>query len=260
MKKLLACLALSCLILPLTQLVQPVQAITITYSDKTQKVAPYFDFRGNYDLPFNLNINGYLGFAPDLSSFVSPIPGTSGSSASSSGDLAAQIAQYVKWDSMLDLNLNLGYNVQLFDLDALIGHISGKITPYAGYRHLFTFTGNLNNENTNTQAQGVHYGARFNLGLPLGFSGFAYAEASTLFGGSFERAGASQALQANSLTLPGYGLGVNWALPFVNLASAYIGYKGFFLPADLRHDANLDSGIELVHGLSIGANILFFGI
>jgi hypothetical protein len=252
MKRLLFALALS---LPLLSLAAPSQAITITYSDKTQKVAPYFDFRGNYDLPFNLNINGYAAFAPDLSSFVSPIVSTSTGS-----DLASQIGAQIKWDVLADTNLNLGYNIGIFDLDLLLGHIKGSVTPYLGYRHMWTFTGNVNGNNTNTQAQGAHYGARFNLGLPLGFSGFAYAEASTLFGGSFERDGVSQALVTNGTTLPGFGLGVNWQLPFINLASAYVGYRAFFLPANLRRDPVLDGKLEMVNGLSLGLNFLFFGI
>ncbi|MEZ0368739.1 MAG: hypothetical protein ACAI44_06555 [Candidatus Sericytochromatia bacterium] len=248
-RRITSLLALSCLLLPLAA---PASAFTLTYSDKTQKVAPFFDFRGSYDLPFNLNVNGYVGIAPDLSSFISPLP----ASSSSGSDLASQISQYVKWDSMADLNLNLGYRFQLFDVIGL----SGSLMPYLGYRHMFTFTGAFNGTNTNTQAQGAHYGARFTLGLPLGFTGFAYAEASSLFGGSFEQGGTSSALQTNGVTLPGYGLGVNWQLPFLNLASAYAGYRGFFLPTDLRLDNNLDSGITLVHGLSLGFNVLFFGV
>lgn len=251
-RALLPLIAVSSLSLALSA---PAGAVTLTYSDKTQKVAPFFDFRGSYDLPFNLNVNGYLGFAPDLSSFISPFP-----QAAASGDvLKDQISNWARWDTLADFNLNLGYKFGLFDV---VG-ISGAIVPYVGYRHMFTFTGNFDGSQvkpTNSQAQGIHYGARFNLGLPLGFSGFAYAEASTLVGGSFESNGSSTALQTNGMTLPGYGLGLNWQLPFVNLASAYAGYRGFFLPTDLRLDSNLDSGTTLIHGLSLGVNFLFFGI
>lgn len=249
MKRLMLALALS---LPMLALAAPSQAITITYSDKTQKVAPYFDFRGSYDLPFNLNINGYAAFAPDLSSFVTPIP-TAGVSNS---DIASQIGSMIKWDTLADVNLNLGYRFALFDA---LG-FSGTIMPYLGYRHFWTFTGDANGQNTNTSAQGAHYGGRFTLGLPLGFSAYAYGEASTLFAGSFEQGGTTTPITTNSLTLPGFGLGVNWQLPFINLASAYVGYKGFFLPADLRRDATFDSGTELVNGFSFGLNFLFFGI
>lgn len=229
----------------------PAQAITITYSDKTQKVAPYFDFRGSFDLPFNLNLNGGLGVAPDLASFISPL-----AAPSSGTSLADQISQYVKWDSLLDVNLNLGYRIRLFDG---LG-FSGTLMPYLGYRHLFTFTGAFNGTSTNTQAQGVHYGGRFSLGLPLGFSAYAFAEATTLFGGSFDQGDTHSALVTNSETLPGFGLGVNWQLPLLNLASAYAGYKGFFLPTDLRLDNQLDSGLTLINGFNFGLNFLFFGI
>ncbi|PKL75325.1 MAG: hypothetical protein CVV27_15970 [Candidatus Melainabacteria bacterium HGW-Melainabacteria-1] len=252
LRSLCGSLALSCLLLPLSQ---AASAVTLTYSDKTQKVAPFFDFRGSYDLPFNLNVNGYLGFAPDLSSFISPFP-----SAAGSGDvLKDQISNWARWDTLADLNLNIGYRFQLFDVVGL----NGSIMPYLGYRHMFTFTGNFDGNQvtpTNSQAQGIHYGARFNLGLPLGFSGFAYAEASSLVGGSFEQSGTTTAMMTNGVTLPGYGVGINWQLPFINLASAYAGYRGFFLPTDLRLDANLNEGVTLVHGLSLGANFLFFGI
>lgn len=247
-RRLFAMIACTCLVMQL-----PAQAITLTYSDKTQKVAPYFDFRGSYDLPFNLNVNGFLGIAPDLSSFISPLPP---SATRSGSDLPSQIASQIKWDSLLDLNLNLGYKFKLFDV---IG-FSGTLMPYLGYRHMFTFTGDLNNNSTNTQAQGMHYGARFLLGLPLGFSGFAYAEASTLLGGSFDQGSTHSAMNTHNVTLPGFGLGLNWQLPILNLASAYAGYKGFFLPTDLRLDNNLDSGISLVHGIDFGVNFLFFGI
>lgn len=255
MKKFSLLFAASLTLLSFIQAVPTAEAITLTYSEKTKKVAPYFDFRANYDLPFNLNINGYAALAPDLSSFVTPlIP------AGQSGDLASQIASYVKWDTLLDLNLNLGYKVNLFDLDLVLGHLNGSLMPYVGYRHMFTFTGDLSGGNTSSQNQGAHYGARFNLGLPLGFSAFAYAEASTLFGSSFERSGTSQSINPNNLTLPGYGIGANWTLPFINAASAYAGYRGFFLPADLRHGTPFSGKTELIHGLNFGLNFLFFGI
>lgn len=252
MKRLALAFALS---LPLLSLATPSQAITLTYSDKTQKVAPYFDFRGSYDLPFNLNVNGYVALAPDLSSFVTPE--LSNSTATSNSDIASQIGAMIKWDTLADVNLNLGYKFALFDV---LG-FNASITPYLGYRQFWTFTGNANNQSTNTSAQGAHYGGRFNLGLPLGFSAFAYAEASTLFAGSIETGGVSQPIVTNNLTLPGFGLGLNWQLPFVNLASAYVGYKGFFLPTDLRHsDTTFNNGISLVNGISFGFNVLFFGI
>jgi hypothetical protein len=96
--------------------------------------------------------------------------------------------------------------------------------------------------------------------LPLGFSGFAYAEASTLLGGTYSLGGESQSLATNNTTLPSYGVGVNWSLPVLNMASVYAGYRGFFLPADLRQGPVLSGDLELVHGVSIGASLLWFGI
>lgn len=234
----------------------PAQAITITYSETTQRPAPLFEFRGNYDLPFNLNINGSAAFAPDLASFVTPI---ASSSASSGNVLRDLINNAITVDTLTDLNLNLGYKIDLFDLNALIGQISGNIMPYAGYRHYFTYTINQGDQIT-SNAGGPNYGARFNLGLPLGFTGYAYAEASTLLGGQYEFAGNSSELQTQNLTLPAYGLGVNWTLPIFNAASLYAGYRGFFLPADLRQGASYSGDLELIHGLSFGGSILFFGI
>lgn len=219
-----------------------VEAITITYSDKTQKPAALLEFRGNYDLPFNLNINGYIAGAPDLASFISPINSAA-----------------FKWDMLADTNLNLGYRFQLFDIDAFIGHIQSSIMPYAGYRQYWTFTGDLDGQ-TNSSASGLHYGARLNVGLPLGLSGYAYAEASSLISGSFEQGGNAEPLQTNGLTLPGYGLGLNWTLPILNAASVYAGYRGFFLPGDLRMSNAYNGSMELIHGISIGASILWFGI
>lgn len=234
---------------------RPAEALTLTYSERTQRVAPYFEFRGGYDLPFNLNISGYGAFAPDLSSFVNPLP----DSASTGNLLTDEINRLVRWDTLADVNLNLGYRFRLFDLDAMIGRINASLVPYAGYRQFWTFTGTLDSQ-TNTAAGGLHYGARFNLGLPLGFSGFAYAEASTLLNGNYSQGGESQSLATNNTTLPGYGVGVNWSLPLLNMASVYAGYRGFFLPADLRQGPALSGDIELVHGLSIGASLLWFGI
>lgn len=231
------------------------QAVTLTYSETTQKVAPWFKFEGDYNLPFNLFVKGHVGFAPDLSSFINPLP----ASQSSSSGLAAEIDRFVNFDALADANLNLGYRFQLFDVDALVGHIQGNISPYAGYRHIWTFTGTLSNQ-TYTQMPGLHYGAQFNLGLPLGFTGYAYGEATTLLGGSFEQGGVSQPLQSQGQTLPGFGVGVNWQLPFLNLASAYVGYNGFFLPTDLRKSATLSGEQTLVHGVSLGASVLWFGI
>ncbi|MGV3526457.1 MAG: hypothetical protein ACO1RX_19725 [Candidatus Sericytochromatia bacterium] len=232
------------------------EAVTLTYSDKTQRVAPYFEFRGSQDLPFNLNINGSVGFAPDLSSFITPFP----HSASTGNVLSDQINNWARWDNLVDANLNLGYRFQLFDVNALIGQVNGHLMPYAGYRQLWTNTGALNGDQLSTQAGALHYGARFTLGLPLGFSGFAYGEASSLLSGSVSRNGMSEALATNGVTLPGYGVGVNWNFPFLNLASVYAGYRGFFLPEDLRLGNSLNGQLTLVHGVSLGASVLWFGI
>lgn len=231
------------------------QAVTLTYSDTTGKIAPWFEFKGDFDLPFNLFLNGHVGFAPDLSSFINPLP----PGGSGSGTVAQQIDRFVKFDTLADANLNLGYRFRLFDLDALIGHISGNISPYLGYRHIWTYTGTLNQQ-TFSQMPGLHYGAQFNLGLPLGFSGYAYAEATSLLGGSIDQGSGSQSLDTHGVTLPGFGTGVNWELPFIDLASAYLGYRGFFLPSDLRQSNQLSGDISLVHGVSLGARILWFGI
>ncbi len=248
LKSLLACCALSA---PFFS--APAEAITFTYSETTQKIAPWFDFKGDFNLPFNLFIKGGVGLAPDLSSFVNPLP------ASNSSGLAAEIDRFINADILASGNLNLGYRFQLFDLNLGIGSVNANISPYAGYRHMYTFTGTLS-EQTSTQLPGLHYGAQFNLGLPLGFSGYAFAEATSLLNGSFERGGVQETLQANGTTLPGFGAGVNWQLPFVNLASAYIGYQGFFLPSDLRLSSSLSGDTTLVHGVSIGASFLWFGI
>lgn len=233
------------------------EAITFTYSEKTQRVAPYFEFKGEYDLPFNLNLSGHLGFAPDLSSFVTPIAQTSGTSNS---DLASQIANLIRWDTMLDLNLNVGYNFRVLDVPLGIGNVTTSLIPYVGYRHMWTFTGNLNNSSTNTQTAGLNYGLRLGVGLPLGFSAYAFGGASSLLGGSFEQGGTSQALNPNGMVLPRYGVGAAWNMPFLNMASVYAGYTGFFLPQDLRLSPTYTNGSALVHGLSAGFNILFFGI
>lgn len=249
-------LVLSLSVLGISLGVAPAEALTITYSEKTQRPAPLLDFRAGYDLPFNLNINGKVAFAPDLSSFVAPPLANSGATGNALTDL---INQQVKWDALLDTNLNLGYRFELFDLDVAIGHVQSSLMPYAGYRQYWTFTGTLSQQ-TNSSARGLHYGARWNLGLPLGFSGYAYAEATTLMGGSFEQGGNSEELQTNGLTLPGYGVGVNWTLPILNAASVYAGYQGFFLPGDLRMSNSYNGSTELIHGISVGASLLWFGI
>lgn len=233
------------------------EAITITYSDKTQRVAPYFDFRGDYDLPFNLNVSGGLGFTPDLSSFVPPLAVSSGSGGS---DLLSQAIASIKWDVLFDLQLNAGYNFQLLALDLGIGKLSTTVTPYLGYRHMFTTTGSLTSSPTNSQLMGMNYGGKVKVGLPLGFSGYGYVGASTLFGGSIDQGSGSTAINTKGMTLPEFGLGAAWNLPVFNLASVYLGYRGFFLPSDLRLSNSLDNGTSLVHGLNGGINILFFGI
>ncbi|MGE3728542.1 MAG: hypothetical protein AB7I41_23530 [Candidatus Sericytochromatia bacterium] len=237
------------------------EAITITYSDKTQRVAPYFDFRGDYDLPFNLNVSGSLGFTPDLSSFVPPLAVSSGNTGS---DLLSQAIASIKWDTLFDLQLNAGYNLQLLGLDIGIGKISTTVTPYLGYRHMFTSTGSLTSAltatPTNSQLMGVNYGAKLKLGLPLGFSGYGYVGASTLLGGSIDQGSGATPINTKNMTLPEFGLGAAWNLPIFNLASIYLGYRGFFLPSDLRLNSSLDNGTSLVHGLNGGINVLFFGI
>ena len=247
-------LALCLAFLPLMP-IQEAEAITFTFSDKTKKVAPFFEFRGDYDLPFNINLSGGVGFAPDLSSFVVPLTGNDALGS----DLSSRIAQLISYDMLLDLDANLGYNFSLIGTDIGLNVI---LTPYAGYRHMFTFTGQLNDSNatTNTQSQGVNYGAKLKIGLPLGFSGYGYAGATTLFGGSFEKGGDSQPLNTNNMTLPDFGAGVAWNLPFFNLAHVYAGYRGFFLPNDLRLSANLTNGSSLINGVSAGFSVLFFGI
>ena len=245
--------ALSCLTLLVLGGTRPAQAITLTYSEATEKVAPWFDFKGTFNLPFNLFLQGGVELAPDLASFVNPLP-TSGSTG-----LAAEIDRYINFDVLASGNLNLGYNFDLFNINLGIGSLQANIGPYAGYKHIWTFTGTLN-EQTYTQLPGLNYGAQFNLGLPLGFNAYAFAEATSLLNGSFEQGGVSETLQANGTTLPGFGVGLNWELPFVNLASAYVGYKGFYLPADLRLSNSLSGDTTLIHGVSIGASILWFGV
>jgi hypothetical protein len=230
------------------------KAVTLTYSEATQKIAPWFDFQGNFDLPFNLFIKGNVGLAPDLASFVNPLPASSGSSG-----LAAEIDRYINFDVLASGNLDLGYRFNLLDLNLGIGKLQANLSPYAGYKHMWTFTGTLN-EQTYTQLPGIHYGTQLNVGLPLGFSAYAFAEATSLLNGSFQKGGVSETLMANGTTLPGFGVGLNWDLPFVKLASAYVGYKGFYLPEDLRLSSSLSGDTTLIHGVSIGATLLWFGI
>jgi hypothetical protein len=233
------------------------EAVTFTYSDKTQRIAPYFDFRGDYDLPFNLNISGSLGFTTDLASFVPPLAVSTGSGGS---DLLSQAISNLKWDALVDLQLNAGYNFQLLGLDLGIGKLTTTLTPYAGYRHMFTSTGSITAAPTNSQLMGLNYGAKVKVGLPLGFTGYGFLGASTLMGGSLDQGGGAVAIDTKGMTLPEFGFGAAWNLPIFNLASVYLGYRGFFLPSDLRLSASLDNGTSLVHGLSAGFNILFFGI
>lgn len=230
------------------------KAVTLTYSEATQKIAPWFDFQGSFDLPFNLFLKGNVGLAPDLASFVNPLPASSGSSG-----LAAEIDRWINFDVLASGNIDLGYRFNLVDLNLGIGKLQANISPYAGYKHMFTFTGTLN-EQTYTQLPGIHYGTQVNVGLPLGFSAYAFAEATSLLNGSFQKGGVSETLMANGTTLPGFGAGINWDLPFVKLASAYVGYKGFYLPEDLRLSSNLSGDTTLIHGVSIGATLLWFGI
>lgn len=235
---------------------QQAQALTVTYSDKTQRIAPYFDFRGDYDLPFNLNLSGSLGITPDLASFVPPLV----SSGNAGADPLSQILGRLKWDTLADLQLNAGYNLNLFSLDLGLGKLSTTLTPYLGYRHMFTSTGGLSTSPTNSQLMGINYGARVRVGLPLGFSGYGYVGASSLVGGSIDQGSGSQPINTQGLVLPEFGAGASWHLPIIDLASVYLGYRGFFLPADLRLSNSLSNGSVLVHGLSAGVNVLFFGI
>lgn len=231
-----------------------VKAVTLTYSEATQKIAPWFDFQGRFDLPFNLFLKGNVGLAPNLASFVNPLPASGGSSG-----LAAEIDRFINFDVLASGNLDLGYRFDLVDLNLGIGKLQANISPYAGYKHMFTFTGTLN-EQTYSQLPGIHYGTQLNVGLPLGFSAYAFAEATSLLNGSFEKGGVSETLLTNGTTLPGFGVGLNWDLPFVKLASAYVGYKGFYLPEDLRLSSSLSGNTTLIHGVSIGATLLWFGI
>lgn len=232
------------------------QALTITYSDKTQRIAPYFDFRGAYDLPFNLHVSASLGITPDLASFVPPLI----SSGHTATDPLSQILSQLKWDTLVDLQLNAGYNFHLLHLDLGLGSLSTTLTPYLGYRHMFTSTGGLGSAPTQSQLMGVNYGARLRVGLPLGFSGYGYVGASSLFAGSIDQGSGNQPIDTKATILPEFGVGASWHLPVIDLASVYLGYRGFFLPADLRLGTSLSHGNILIHGLSAGVNVLFFGI
>lgn len=236
--------------------VQKAEAITFTYSERTKEVSPFIELKGDYDLPFNINLAGGVGLAPNLSGFVLPVE----ESQVNNSDPLSQIKSLISWDVLADVNANLGYNFNLFDVNMGVGNLTGVITPYAGYRHMFTFTGQLDNENVNTQTQGINYGGKFKVGLPLGFSGYGFVEGTSLIGGTFERGSDSQPIQTNGMILPSFGAGVAWKLPVVNLANIYLGYKGFYLPRDLRIAPNYSPNTELVHGISAGFNVLFFGV
>ncbi len=237
---------------------QRAEALTLTYSDKTQRVAPYFDFRGDYDLPFNLNLSGSLGLTPDLASFVPPVSGVAGGNVGA--DLISQALANLKYDVLADLQLNGGYNFRLLDLNLGIGQLSTSLIPYVGYRQMWTWSGGLTTTSGSSQLNGINYGAKVKVGLPLGFSGYAYAGASTLLGGSQERGGDRQTLNTGGMMLPEFGAGAAWNLPLVNLASVYLGYRGWYLPADLRLNTDFKQGSLLVHGVSLGFNVLFFGV
>lgn len=231
------------------------EAVTLTYSDKTGKMTQLWQFRGAYDLPFNIQVLGGLTFAPDLTSIVAP----AGTTPSTVGTLG------FSYDNMLDLDLNVGYKFTVFEVDTRgLGNIVGSVVPFMGYRQLWTNTGSAalgtGLSNSGTTLSGLNYGANFHVELPLGFSGNFYVGGSNMLGGSSNSGGTATPIDTKGIFLPQFGLNGAWRFPFWDIASIYLGYSGTLYPEDLRTTTTLSGKGALVSGVTVGVRLLWLSL
>lgn len=256
-------------------LAQSAQAVQLTFSENTNQMGTIIRLGGGVPLPANLSLNAGIGIAPNnLGSIIKPEkPDTS--------------LLGIKWDALLDLDLNIAYDWTIISAEfGPLGEFKPTLSPYLGYRHMFTWTGqpevslSLNPsaalKSFNTQLGGINAGLKFNLTLPLGFSAYADGGATILTGGGFSgdfdvnitdkddkvlKTVKEGNINTNGTLLPHVGVGARWALPFLELASLYAGYNLLFLPDNLRYKTDTLSGKNsMVHSVNFGLNILFFSI
>lgn len=262
------------------------QALTFTYSDKTEKIAPYIGFRPDFNVG-PLNFSGGIGGTWELSSFVDPLPKSESfqnklTNSISSGTLPSTKdlldTQVFNFDGLLDLDANLGFNFKVADVAGL----TTTVTPYLGWRHMFTattgpsandlinatslepsaFGEDLLKKSRNSNLGGLNYGGKVNVAFLNGLlSLYGVLGATTLMTGSMSENDVSTEIKTNGMTLPRLGAGAAVDLKLLRL---YAGYEGVFLPNDLRLATELTNGTTTVHTFNVGFNIGFgplgFGI
>lgn len=226
------------------------QALSFTYSDKTKKNTIIFDINGGTNLPFNLYASAGVEILPFYADIVGPNPVTKG----------------ISNDFMVNPEINLGYNFNLFNAETIVGDFSPTLTPYVGYKHFFAYTPSLSLSSTPlsqswSNAGGINYGLRFSSSIPLGFSVYADAGATSLLNGSWSQKNpnTSGTINANGLFLPHVGAGAKFNL--FNLLTLSAGYKLLYIPDIRTPNAPLnDASKTMVHSLDVGLSFLFFSI
>lgn len=230
------------------------QAVSISYSDKTQKTSLILDFKAGTNLPFNFGINGGLQIMPSYSSLVGSLTNTG------TGDERASI--------LTTGEINLLYNINLFDAKTIVGEFNPTISPYLGYKHYFSYTATgglstsqLEPTSVTSNIGGINYGLRFSTNLPLGFQVFAEGGATSLLKGSWNQSNPSNsgAVDGNSLLLPTASVGASFNL--LNVLTLHAGYNLRYIP-DIRTTSTplSNDSKALVHSLDVGLSFLFFSI
>jgi len=231
------------------------QAISISYSDKTKKTAVIFDVMGGANLPFNIYVNGGAQIIPAYAAIVGPNTMTQGLSN----------------DFMVNPELNVGYNFNLFTADTGLGTFDPTLTPYVGYKHFIAYTPSVTLDNISNPSQslsnagGINLGVRFATNIPLGFHAYADAGLTSLLNGSWSQwtangtGNTSGTINSNGLLLPHAGVGASFNL--FNLLTLRAGYKLMYVPDIRTPVAPLnDASKALVHSLDLGLSFLFFSI
>ncbi len=248
MKKLLKNISLILSLISLVEL--PVQAINITYSDKTKKNSIIFGFKGGTNLPFNLGVNGGFDFYPQYSNMI------------------GSLSDDERWSLLGTGELNLLYNWNLAEIKTIAGDFNPTLSPFIGYKHYFAHTGigglsfsQIEPSSIFSNAGGVNYGLRFSSNLPLGFYVYAEGGATSLLNGSWTQSKPDKSgiVSGGGLLLPNASIGAS--LNVFNIASLRAGYNLRYIPDIRNPNATLnDASKSLIHSFEVGLSFLFFSI
>lgn len=274
-------IALSSSLLFLTN-ISVVQAISITFSGEPSKIvngketpvpALFLNFRGGGQIPYTpISIHGGIGIAPTLNGIVSPLPKgvtTDTTTLPGIGEVNLNQINLSRIDTLFDIDLNIQYNHSIIQIPLGVGNIEPIISPYLGYRGLYTYASNPTvklpwakgdtfslKDSIFTNLQGINYGLRFTTLFPLGFSAHINAGATSLLGGG--TSANTDPINTSKLPfLPQIGIGFDWDF---TVASIYAGYSLFTLPKDIRLTNNLSGDMAWISSINIGLRFLFFSI